>query len=67
MVTGSTLGQEDVVQVETPVASCNGQGLGASQADCSGHPLVYLAMGEEGRATCPYCSRQFVLVGQAGH
>ena len=26
-----------------------------------GHPKVYLQMGEGGKITCPYCSRQFSL------
>ncbi len=26
-----------------------------------GHPMVYLEIGPEGSATCPYCSRHFVL------
>jgi uncharacterized Zn-finger protein len=28
----------------------------------SKHPRIYLSIGAEGEVTCPYCSRQFVLV-----
>ena len=26
-----------------------------------GHPAVFLHLGEDGRAMCPYCSRQFIM------
>lgn len=48
----------EIIRVETSEVSCDGTGSGGEP----GHPLVYLAMGEEGHVTCPYCSRQFVLV-----
>jgi uncharacterized Zn-finger protein len=48
----------DVCRVESPVVSCDG----AAQEGAGGHPLVYLTMGERGHITCPYCSREFVLV-----
>ena len=54
----STEPKQDVVRVESVVVSCDG----CSLDDSLGHPLVYLNMGEEGHVTCPYCSRQFVLV-----
>jgi uncharacterized Zn-finger protein len=51
---------QDVVRIESSVTSCDGRGPN----DDLGHPLVYLNMGDEGHVTCPYCSRQFVLVEQ---
>jgi uncharacterized Zn-finger protein len=41
--------------VYTPTAACDG-GKGAL-----GHPTVYLDVAKKGEATCPYCSRHFVL------
>ena len=51
----------DVIRVETTVVSCNGE----STKDPSGHPLVYLNMGDEGHVICPYCSREYVFVDQS--
>lgn len=48
---------KDTIPVDTPVVSCSG-----GKGDSLGHPLVYLNMGEKGHVTCPYCSREFVLV-----
>jgi len=45
--------------VEGTVAACNGGG------GALGHPLVYLNLGDEGEAVCPYCSRRFVLAAGA--
>jgi uncharacterized Zn-finger protein len=36
--------------------SCNGGG------GALGHPLVWLTLGGDGRVTCPYCSRLFIMV-----
>jgi len=34
----------------------------------SGHPRVWLAIGDEGFVECPYCDKRFVLKpGAAGH
>lgn len=33
----------------------------------SGHPRVYLTIGEEGFVDCTYCDRRFVLTAGAGH
>ena len=56
---------EEPIQVETTSVSCDG-GSGAS-----GHPNVYLNIGQEGQIVCPYCSRTFVLAegasGGPGH
>lgn len=53
----------DVCRVESSVVSCDGNAQGTAQGGAGGHPLVYLAMRrEEGHITCPYCSREFVLI-----
>ena len=42
----------------------------SKQVDCDGdggadgHPKVYLNMGDQGQAVCPYCSRTFVWSGE---
>jgi uncharacterized Zn-finger protein len=41
--------------VETKSVSCDG-GSGTS-----GHPNIYLNIGDKGEITCPYCSRTFML------
>lgn len=49
--------EENNVPVVTTTASrvsCNGGG------GALGHPLVWLNLGEDGKVTCPYCSKQFV-------
>ena len=33
---------------------CNGGG------GALGHPKIFLTLGNDGRVTCPYCSREFV-------
>jgi len=33
--------------------SCNGGG------GVLGHPLIWLTYGQDGNATCPYCSKKF--------
>ncbi len=43
----------ETISVETPTVGCDGGTLG--------HPLVYLNLGPEGEAECPYCGRGFVL------
>lgn len=50
--------------VETSVIACDGGNGGL------GHPRVFLNLGHERQAVCPYCSRQFVLaegVKAGGH
>ena len=53
----------ETIIVETPTVGCDGGTLG--------HPLVYLNLGEDGAADCPYCGRRFVLAegakAGAGH
>ena len=34
--------------------ACNGGG------GALGHPQIFLTLGNDGRVTCPYCSREFV-------
>ncbi len=43
----------ETIIVETTTVGCDGGTLG--------HPLVYLNLGEEKAAECPYCARRFVL------
>jgi len=45
----------ETIQVETEKVGCDGGG------GALGHPLVYVTLGKEGRADCPYCSRHYVL------
>ena len=46
---------EQKVVVESRSVSCDG-GMGLS-----GHPNVYLNIGNENQVICPYCSRVFIL------
>lgn len=38
--------------------SCNGGG------GALGHPLIWLTYGQDGNATCPYCSKNLTLKSQ---
>ena len=55
----------DRIEVDTATVGCDGGG------GYSGHPMVYLKIGEDGDIVCPYCSRHFVLAdgapAEAGH
>lgn len=57
----TTKAPERIETNQTRIA-CNGDGGGVS-----GHPNVWLEMGEEGHVQCPYCSRLFVLKSKGGH
>ena len=46
---------EELVVVASKFVSCGG-GVGSS-----GHPNVYLKLGNTKKVVCPYCSRLFVL------
>ncbi|MCW5699713.1 MAG: zinc-finger domain-containing protein [Rhodospirillales bacterium] len=46
---------EKPIVAESRVVCCDGGG------GPLGHPNVYLRIGKEGEAVCPYCSRRFVL------
>ncbi len=45
----------EVVEVETTEVACDGDSL------VSGHPRVFLNMGDKDFVECPYCDRRFVL------
>jgi uncharacterized Zn-finger protein len=53
----------ETIEVETSPVGCDGGG------GPLGHPLVYLTIGPDGFADCPYCSRHFKLKNgaRAGH
>ena len=44
----------EVFYVDGDSVACDGGG------GALGHPRVYLALNQAGRATCPYCGRVFV-------
>jgi uncharacterized Zn-finger protein len=50
-----TMGQEESISADNTSVFCDG---GENER---GHPGVYLNIGEEGEAVCPYCSQRFVL------
>ena len=50
----------EIIRVDSPVVACDGGG------GPLGHPRVFLRL-VEGRAVCPYCSREYVLREGAGH
>ncbi len=43
------------VNVDQPIVECDGGG------NQTGHPLVYLNLGDAGQIDCPYCGRSFVM------
>jgi uncharacterized Zn-finger protein len=45
----------ETILVHTKRVSCNGGG------GPLGHPHVYLNLGSDDRAVCPYCSKQYAL------
>ena len=48
----------ETVTVEKTTVACDG-------GTDLGHPVVYLNLGAEGEAECPYCGRHFVLAAGA--
>lgn len=50
----------EIITVTSARVGCDG-GAAASHG-ALGHPLVYITMGNDGTADCPYCGRHFVLV-----
>ena len=56
----------ETINVDTPNAGCDGGG------GTQGHPRVALTLTRTGRASCPYCGREYVLrtgvkTGSHGH
>ncbi len=49
----------EIVPASTRTVACDGDG------DPSGHPRVYLRMGDRSQVDCPYCGRRFVLADAA--
>ena len=45
---------KEVTEVTSKKAHCDGP-------EFSGHPRIYLDMGDEKQVVCPYCSRVFKL------
>ena len=45
---------ENVILTNHSRVACNGGG------GSLGHPQIFLTRGNDGRVTCPYCSREFV-------
>ena len=52
--------QNDEMTIYTQAArvSCNGGG------GALGHPLIWLNIGADNKATCPYCSRLFIKTSE---
>jgi len=48
---------ENVIVTNQLRVACNGGG------GTLGHPQIFLSLGNDGRVTCPYCSREFVKSG----
>ena len=44
----------NVIMTTQSRVACNGGG------GSLGHPQIFLTLGNDGRVTCPYCSREFV-------
>lgn len=51
-----TIEPPEILHTDTKTVACDG-GDGAL-----GHPRVFLNMGEDGEAECPYCDRLFILI-----
>ena len=45
---------------DLPIVSCDGEDNDASRNRATGHPLVYLNLGKEGKTECPYCGKVFM-------
>jgi uncharacterized Zn-finger protein len=58
----NTIEDPETEEVTTRRIACDGGG------GASGHPRVWLAIGDEGFVECPYCDKKFVLKpGAADH
>lgn len=50
----TTKSSANVIVTNQLRVGCNGGG------GTLGHPQIFLTLGNDGRVTCPYCSREFV-------
>ena len=50
----ATKSSANVIVTNQLRVACNGGG------GALGHPQIFLTLGNDGRVTCPYCSREFV-------
>lgn len=55
------MSQFETIRVNMHKVVCDG-GAGAL-----GHPRIFMEIGEEGVAVCPYCSKRFEYTGMAGN
>ena len=51
---GASKASANVIMTNQLRVVCNGGG------GALGHPQIFLTLGNDGRVTCPYCSREFV-------
>jgi uncharacterized Zn-finger protein len=51
---------DETIFVDSRTIGCDGGG------GALGHPLIYLPLGVDDDAVCPYCSRHFVFTGADG-
>ena len=51
---GASKASANVIVTNQLRVVCNGGG------GTLGHPQIFLTLGNDGRVTCPYCSREFV-------
>ena len=51
---GASKASANVIVTNQLRVVCNGGG------GALGHPQIFLTLGNDGRVTCPYCSREFV-------
>ena len=51
----------EIVSVNYKQISCNGIKDEKKAYKSSGHPLVYLNMGDKNFVTCPYCNKYYTL------
>ena len=51
----ATKSSANVIVTKQLRVACNGGG------GALGHPKIFLTLGSDGKVTCPYCSREFVM------
>lgn len=54
-----TIQAPETIKTKDHRVACDG-GEGAL-----GHPRVYLTLDKDGKIDCPYCDRQYILIGGA--